>query len=96
MPTATLSPAATSQRRKLTPPQYAQQLGVDVAKVLKWIRSGELRAFNAATNPRGKPRYLIDVADAAAFEAQRSVNPSPPVRQARRKRRLPDGFVKYF
>ena len=95
MPTATLSPAATSQRRKLTPPQYAQQLGVDTAKVLKWIRSGELREFNAATNPSGKPRYLIDVADAAAFEAQCSPTP-PAVRAVRRKNRLPEGFVKYF
>ncbi len=95
MPTATLPAPGSTSCRKMTPPQYARQLGVDTAKVLKWIRSGELRAFNAATNPRGKPRYLIDVADAAAFEAQRSVNP-PPVRQARRKSRLPEGFVKYF
>ena len=95
MPTATLPISGTTSCRKMTPPQYARQLGVDTAKVLKWIRSGELRAFNAATNPSGKPRYLIDVADAAAFEAQRS--PTPPVARAvRRKNRLPEGFVKYF
>ena len=96
MPTATLPAPGSMSCRKMTPPQYARQLGVDTAKVLKWIRSGELRAFNAATNPKGKPRYLIDVTDAAAFEAQRSATPSPPVRQSRRKNRLPEGFVKYF
>ena len=33
----------------LSPPKYAEGLGVDPAKVLAWIKSGELRAINVAT-----------------------------------------------
>ena len=82
-------------RRKLTPPQYARELGTDTAKVLSWIKSGELPAMNAARHPGGRPRDLIDRADIAIFEQRRSVTP-PPARAVRRKRRLPEGFVKYF
>ena len=69
------SRAAAPQRRTKTPPQYAREKGVAVNKVLHWIKTGQLRAFNGASDPDGKPRYLIDVADIEAFEAQRSVTP---------------------
>jgi hypothetical protein len=46
---------ATS-RKKITPPQLAAQWGVDVAKIITWIRSGELRAINAATDRNGRAR----------------------------------------
>ena len=61
--------------RKLTPPQLASRLGVGTEKVLSWIRSGELRAMNAATKPNGRPRYLIDIEDLRAFENRRAVTP---------------------
>jgi hypothetical protein len=68
----------TSTRRKLTPPQYARQLGVDTAKILKWIRSGELKAADFSTNRGQKPRFLIDQADILAFELSRQVQPPAP------------------
>jgi len=71
----TLSPpAGKASRRKLTPPEYAKLLGVDTAKILKWIRSGELRAIDASTHRGCKPRYLIDVADIVVFEEARAVS----------------------
>ena len=79
----------------MTPPQYARRLGVDVAKVLLWIRSGELRAFNAAASTKGKPRYLIDLSDITAFEEAR-VAAKPDAPRRRKKNSLPNGFVKYF
>lgn len=94
MATETLpKPAGTSSRRKITPPQYAKELGVDNAKVLTWIRSGELRAINAATDRNGRPRYLIDVSDIAIFEAARAVQPPTP---RVRRRRADRSVIEFF
>ncbi len=79
-------------RTKLTPPQMARSWGIDVAKILGWIRSGELKACNAATHPGGRPRWLIDVREIEAFEARRSSQPTP--RKPRRTRRA--DFIPFF
>ncbi|MBU4271528.1 MAG: helix-turn-helix domain-containing protein [Planctomycetes bacterium] len=75
-------------RRKFTPPEIAKLWGVDTLKVLRWIRAGELRAINASTRRDSKkPRFLIDPADLAAFEASRAVQ--PPVPRVRRRKADP-------
>jgi hypothetical protein len=61
---------------------------------MTWIRSGELRAVNAATHAGGRPRYLIDLADIAAFEAARSASPAP--KPTRRRRSKPGDTVEFF
>ena len=59
----------TIQKTKMTPPEIARLWGVSVEKVVAFIRSGELRAINAATPGRNqRPRYLIDVDDLEDFE----------------------------
>ena len=63
---------AATTRTKVTPPQLAAEWGIDPAKVLRWIRAGELRAIDVSTVRGGRPRFLIDRADIAAFEAARS------------------------
>ena len=68
----------TTEKRKLTPPEIAGRFGVDVMKVLAWIKTGELRAINGATRIGDRPRYLVDVADLEEFEARRAVVPAPP------------------
>jgi hypothetical protein len=83
---------AIAPRKKITPPALAAQWGVDVAKILHWIRSGELRAVNLATDPNGRPRYAIDQADILAFELSRQVQPPPP----RVRRRRADPAVHQF
>lgn len=88
MATDTLSsPAGTSNRRKITPPELARRWGIDKAKVIAWIRSGELRAIDACTRRKTKPRYLIDLADIRTFEEAREVIPACPPPRARRARR---------
>jgi hypothetical protein len=72
-----------NHRTKLTPPQIAIRYGVSTDKVLAWIRSGELRAMDASTRRGGRPRYLVDVADLAAFEQSRSATPVPTTRRRR-------------
>ncbi len=88
MATDTLTdPAETSKRRKITPPELARRWGIDKAKVIKWIRSGELRAIDACTHRGTKPRFLIDEDDIRAFEQAREVLPACPPPRVRRNRR---------
>ncbi len=77
----------------LTPPEIARRFSVDAAKILTWIRSGELRAINTATTTGGRPRYRISPADLAAFEASRAAGPQPRV--VRRRRKTP-GITDFF
>lgn len=81
------SPAHTS-RCKLRPPEVARRYGVSLDKVHAWIKSGELRAFNAAVSRSTRPRFLIDEADLLAFEQSRAVVPPAP-RLARRRKAIP-------
>lgn len=79
-----------STRTKSTPPQVAERFGVSADKVLAWVRSGELRAIDAATRKGERPRYLIDESDLAEFERSRAVVPPTPVARAPRRRDLPE------
>jgi len=74
------------RRTKLTPPELGAKWGVAPDKILGWIRTGELRAMNAASREGGRPRFLIDVADVAAFETRRAVVPPVATRRPRRQR----------
>ena len=68
----------------VTPPRVAKQFGVDVHKVLGWIRSGELHAVNVGDGSK-RPRYRISPSDLAVFELARSVQPPAPWIRRRRK-----------
>ena len=78
--------------RYLTPPQVAEQLGVNASKILTWIRSGELTAINVAASLLGRPRWRISQADLAVFEARRSA--IAPLKA--RPRRKTVGVVQFF
>lgn len=84
----------TSPGRYLSPPEVAERFGVDAAKVLVWIRAGELRAIDAATRTGGRPRFRISPADLALFEAARAAGPTPRVTRCRR-RKTP-GIIEFF
>ncbi len=86
----------STPRTKVTPPQLAARLGVSATKIVAWIRSGELRAINAATKAGGRPRWLIDEADIAAFEARRSAQISPRTASRTPRRRKADPAVIEF
>ncbi len=86
-------PQVTSGRRYLTPPAVAELLGVDVHKVLIWIKCGQLRAVNVGDGPQ-RPRFRISPADLAAFEAARTVQ--PPMPRIRRRRRQPENIMEFF
>ena len=76
----------------LTPSAVAERFGVDVHKVIVWIRRGELRAIDVATTTGGRPRYRISPADLAVFEVGRSATPQPKITRGRRKNPLVTEF----
>jgi hypothetical protein len=69
----------------LTPPAVAQRFGVDVHRVLNWIRRGELRAVNVGDGAQ-RPRFRVSPADLALFEAARSAGPEPKISRVRRRK----------
>lgn len=81
--------------RTVTPPEYAKRLGVKPSKVLTWIRHGELRAVNVATNLSGRPRWKIPTNAIVEFEARRAAKPAPTTGTPRRRRRDPQ-IIKFF
>jgi hypothetical protein len=75
----------TLEKRKLTPPQVSLIWGVSTEKILAFIRSGELKAMNAASPGRDqRPRYLIDIGDLADLERRRTVGSAPKMPPRRR------------
>lgn len=71
----------------LTPPEIAKLLRVSNAKLLGWIRRGELTAINVGNCHR--PRFRISPDDLDAFLKSREVQPTPKV--ITRRRQLPMG-----
>ncbi len=69
----------------MSPPEVAEIWGVDVAKVLAWIKSGELVASNLAERQGRRPRFRVSPAEMEAFARRRQVQPPQPRRQAKRK-----------
>ncbi len=76
-----------------TPPELARFYRVDVHTVHDWIKTGQLRAVNVGT-PGKRPRWRIDPADVAAFEATRTAQPQ--TRTPRRKKSASGWTFQYF
>ena len=72
----------------------ARSWRVNESKVLGFIKSGELRATNVATQAGRKPRWRIRPADLEAFTAARAAVPQTPV--TRRPRRKAGHIVEFF
>ena len=70
-----------------SPSEIAQRFGVDHAKVLRWIDSGQLKAVNVATNPTGRPRWRVSDHSLAEFEQARAN--VPPLQPTRRRSAAP-------
>ena len=80
--------------RQVDRAEVARRFGVSLDKVAAWIRSGELCAINLATNARGRrPRFVVDEADLAVFEASRAAKPTTA---APRHRKVAAGVIQFF
>jgi excisionase family DNA binding protein len=84
-----------SQRQDfLTPPEVANRLGVEPAKVISWIKRGELVAVDLVERTGGRPRYRIRREALEQFLERRSTKPPEPAPV--RKRKPADGFVRRY
>ena len=72
-----------------------EHFGVGEGTILAWIRSGELKAMNAArSQDGGRPKWRATESAVAAFEELRQVSPAPtPVRRGLRSS---DGVVEFY
>ena len=78
--------------RYLSPPAVAEMLGIEAAKVVRWIRRGELRAINVADVNGKRPRWRISPEALEEFFRSRESRPAPkPIR--RRRQSQPADFV---
>lgn len=79
-----------------TPPKLAQRWGVKPEKVIAFIRSGELRAFDISKHPGvGKPRFRISPEAVADFENHRESQQARSKPQ-KRSRARESGEINYF
>ena len=72
----------------LVPRALAKRWSVCVDKVLRFIQTGELRAFNVASQASRRPRYRISIEEVLRFEEQsraaappRAATSEPPRRR---------------
>jgi hypothetical protein len=80
-----------------TPPELADRWGISPAKVLSFIRRGELTAVNLATRLGGRPRWAISAEAVAAFERRRSSAATATPRPQRRPRApLPANVIQFI
>jgi helix-turn-helix protein len=70
----------------LTPPQIARRFGVEPAKVLSWIRCGDLSAINMAERLNGRPRWRVSQSSLDSFLVARTSRPAQKTMPRRRKR----------
>ena len=73
----------------ISPAILAKRWGCKVDKVHTVIRSGELYAFNIATNPHGRPRWRIPLEAVRQFEQRRSAKPAVIPTRRRRSQEVP-------
>ncbi len=84
-------------KRNKTPPEVAEKYRVSTAKVICWIRTGELAALNLAHRGCSRPRYSISPDAIEAFERSRQVVPDGGLSATQRlRRRARQGGVKDF
>ena len=71
----------------VSPPALAEELGIAVEKVIRWIEHGELNAVNVATTTTGRPRWRISEEDVGAFLLSRKNQPVVKVQRRRKTRK---------
>jgi len=85
----------------LTPADVAERWGVAHDKVLEFIKTGELAAFNVASKRSSRPQFRINESAVAAFEERRSGrDPArsvpPPISRGRPSKAPKTKATKYF
>lgn len=56
----------------LTTQEVADRFRIGKAKVIRWIRNGELAAVNVASIACGRPQFVVTAESVEAFEKRRT------------------------
>jgi hypothetical protein len=76
-------PPSTAELTIFNPAQLAAMWGVAHDKVLEFIKTGELEAFNVASKQSRRPQFKVTLAAVKAFQERRSghdpARSAPPV-----------------
>jgi excisionase family DNA binding protein len=91
-----VKPSLNGDKKMLSAPAAARELGTSPRKIRAWIDSGQLPAVNLALDPNGRPRYAIARADLDEFLRARRVVPRAGPPTTRKLRRRTPGNVKEF
>ena len=78
-----------------TPPDIAKRWGVKASKIISFITSGELSAFNVASPKSHRPRWRVSAEAVEAFEKSHGAKPPEKKPPRRRREKLPADFVEY-
>ena len=70
----------------MKPRDVAGRYRVGVAKVHGWIKRGELRAVNVASDLNKRPQWAITAEAMAEFETRRASQPTPKTPQRRKSK----------
>ncbi len=87
--------STTTRTKYLSPPEVASILEVTHHKVIAWINSGELEAYDFSENRASRPRWRISQANIDAFLERRASSPTPPVTR-RQRRKKADGVIQFY
>ena len=79
----------------LTPPELAARWVVSPEKVIGFIRSGALHAFDVSSPGSRRPRFRINLSEVIAFEERRSARQPTKLTRRKVKKQAAD-FVEYF
>jgi len=82
-----------TQPEYLVPRAVAKRWSVCVDKVLRFIQTGELRAFNVASRESRRPRYRISVEEVRRFEEQTRAAAPPRAAKGESPRRRKSSAV---
>lgn len=82
--------------KTISPSELAKRWKIKNTKVLAWIRSGELAAFDVSNAPGiGRPRFRITADAISDFQRKRSGAIVKPVRRTRRPKTT-EKIIQYF
>jgi hypothetical protein len=78
----------------LTPPELAKRWRCKPAKILGFLRNGELRGFDISSSGTSRPRWRISLGAVVEFENRRAAKPAvKPMRRRKRDAQVIEFFT---
>jgi hypothetical protein len=86
----------TSTKEHYTLAEIAERWGVSHGTVLTHVYTGDLRALDISTSPKGRSRFIVRTEDLLAFEAARETPPAEPPPKRKRVKVRQGEVIEFF